>query len=188
MMTAALEQEYGAVLGPGAEPTQRSDGDDMPAEPGLDHTGNERYHAVDDTAEVDADDPVVILVGGGFGRAEGIDTRRLQKKLGRCAINALYLVSRGNIRLAVGNVQKDGVDFCVFTLKVRHCLVQVILTHVCDNDLTARLRKNLRHTEAGPGSSACDKCDLAFEICHLPVSLYVFYCHYNNADRPSSQS
>jgi hypothetical protein len=53
---------------------------------------------------------------------------------------------------------------------MRHGLIEVVLPHVRDDDLAARLGEDLRLAEARAGPAARDECYLAFEICHVLVS------------------
>ena len=134
---------------------------------GFDHAGDEGDHAVDDAAEADAHDPVVVLVGGRLGRAERVDARGVEHQLRRAPEDLLDLIGGGRVGGPVGDVELDGVGRCALVAEVGQRLVESILAHVGDDDLAPGLGEHLGLPEARPRSPSGDEQDLVLEVLHV---------------------
>ena len=101
-----------------------------------------------------------------LGRAEDVHACIEDEQVGHTAEDLLGLVRRPGIAVTVGDVQLDGMNRGALLLEISHCLIQVVLTVVGDDDLHARFGEDLGIAEARAGSAAGDKCDLASKVFH----------------------
>ena len=91
---------------------------------------HERHDAVDDTAEVDTEHPVPVLVGGVGDVVEEVDAGVVAEDVD-VAEDALGLVRGAGERLAIGHVELDRVDVAV---ELRRRRLEVVGPYVGDRD------------------------------------------------------
>ena len=136
--------------------------DDVPALPVRLDPGHERDDAVDDTAEVDAEHPVPVLVRGVGDVVEEVDAGVVAEDVD-VPEDALGLVGGACERLAIGHVELDRVHV---TVELRRRGLEVVGPYVGDRHAHARRDEGLGHPEADSAPASGDEGDLAFHVPH----------------------
>ena len=139
-----------------------------------DHPRHERLHQVDVAAQVDAEDPVIIVVCRVLERAEDRDAGGAEQHRHR-AEHLLGLIGSVGERLAVGDVEFDAVAFDAFAAKLTKCIRDGLLHGYrrCTTLHPARA-EHLGLAEPGAARAAGDEGGAPGKIeCHRILSLVV---------------
>ena len=100
---------------------------------------HEALNAIDHAVDVDAHDPVPVFIGRLVHRAEDADTGIVADQV-HLAEHAQRLVRRPLHRLAIGDIQLDGVHVAADAAEFPQRTLQMIGTDVGDGDLHAGCR------------------------------------------------
>src|SRR5215475_8702901 len=127
--------------------------------------GDEGPDAVDNPAEIDAEQPVPIVIRAFIHRREKINAGVVADDV-NSAEQPLHLVRRAIERLAIGHVQPDRMRLPARFIEISHRAIEMILPDVGDNYLHAGVMKHLGHTETDAAPAAGDECYFSFHIFH----------------------
>ncbi len=141
----------------------------MPALAMGDDARQHRLQAVDHSAEVDADAPVPVGVGGVQHRPLDADSGVVDQHMD-VAEAGLRLVRCGGEPRPVGHVQADDMHRAALldALEPGQGVVQVILPEVGDDHVHTRAHERLGDPQADAARPAGDERGLALEIVHGP--------------------
>src|SRR5215468_6696850 len=121
--------------------------------------------AVDNSAEIDAHDPIPIVICAFIHRREKIDAGVVADYV-NFAEDPLYLVRRAIERLAIGHVQPDRMRAPARLVKISHRAIEMILPDVGDNYFHAGVMKHFGHTETDAAPAAGDEGYFSMYIFH----------------------
>ena len=131
-----------------------------------DHARHESDHAIDNAAQIDADQPVEIAIGGQFHRAEAVDARRVEQQRGGLAKHLLHLVGGTGIGGAVGDIEHDAMGSNALGFQRGNGLFNRIGAHVGNDDAGARAAKHLRLPKPSARCATRDEGQLALKVLH----------------------
>src|SRR5262245_57865661 len=124
----------------------------------------ESLDPVDHAPEIDAHDPVPIVVSREFHRPSDSYARVVAQHV-NLTEDALGLEGRARHRLAVGDVEFYGVNRAA-AVERSHRLLQLVAPDVGYHHLHAFVGEHLRHSEADAAGPAGDECNFAFHFFH----------------------
>src|SRR5262245_33793544 len=122
--------------------------------------------AVDDAAEIDAEQPVPIVVCAFVHRREKIDAGVVADDV-NFAEYPLHLVRRLTERLAIGHIQPDRVRATARLFEISRRAVEMILPDVGDDDLHTRVVKHLCDAETDAAPAAGNEGYFSIYIFHM---------------------
>ena len=126
---------------------------------------NESHDAVDRAAQVDAENPVPVLVRRHVHRAKDVDAGVVDEDVD-LPEDLFGLVGRAHESVAVGDIELERMHTSGCILEVRECLIAMRFAHVGDDDLGAGRREGARDAEADATHAAGDEDDFVLEILH----------------------
>ncbi len=135
----------------------------MSFQPRGDHARQEGDDAVDDPADIDAHDPVPVVIGRIFDQPPDPDAGVVDQHLHRPE-RSLRLVGRAHKRRAIGDVEFDRVNLAA--LQQAHGVVQVILPTPGEGDLHALFGQHLHDAQADSARPAGHERDLILQVLH----------------------
>src|SRR5215510_11313504 len=128
--------------------------------------GDEGPDAVDNTAKIDADQPVPIIKCAFIHRREKIDAGVVADDV-NLPEHSFHLVRRAIKRLTIGHIQPDRMRAPARLIEIIHRAIKMILSDVGDNYLHAGVMKHLGHTETDAAPAAGDEGYFSMYIFHM---------------------
>src|SRR5262245_57471578 len=126
---------------------------------------DEGTDAVDDAAQIDAENPVPIIIRAFIHRREKIDAGVVADDV-NFAEHSFHFVRRAVERLTIGHVQPDRMRLAARLIEISHRAIEMILPDVGDDYLHAGVMKHLGQTETNTAPASSDESYFPFYVFH----------------------
>ena len=127
------------------------------------------HYAVDDTAEIDAHDPIPVVIRQLVDRSRAIYTSVVEHEV-NCAKSIERRVARRGKRIAIRHVNDKRPDVRSAAAQFLDGSAKRVFLDISEGDLHARTRESFRNSQADPASAAGDIRDLSSLAFHTKKS------------------